>query len=223
MGRRFGRRYRQLIDAVQAGDREAADAALGELDADNLDENAYLEFARFARHSRWGSAHQQLDALQRAVGWDRRTSYLPDDLLQDALRNLFTLQLQMQDFGGALNTGGRLRELPLEEEFAGKLEATVREVEAFRHEDVAIAVEGLIDDASYSWHLNLFRNAFYIDRVEGRLAEIKLRCAEEFVGFAFHAELVYRIAQQHMPCSLEAVGDPGTRFRVVQSRAAAGG
>lgn len=223
--RRFVHRFRKLMDAVEAGDRAAADQALANLEADNLYENAYLEFARFQRHRRWGSVHQQIAALHRAIGHDEATRHLPDDMFQDALRQLFALQLKLQDFGGALKTAERLYKLPLEQGLKESLDRAVGEIEALRDRDATVALEGLINDGTYSWHLNLFQSAFHIDQVDGRLAEIKLRCAGKFVGFVFDEDLVYRVSDRYMPCNLEVVGDPGTRFRVVQSpgEASAGG
>lgn len=215
--RRFVRRFRALLDAVQSGDRDAADAALAKLEADNLYENAYLEYGRFERHRRWGTVHQQIRALHRAVGREEATRYLPDDVYGDALRHLFALQVERQDFGGALKTANRLFELPLEEDLKRVLHGAVEDIEAVRHQDATFAVGGEISHGAYSWHLTLFRNAFHIDRVDGRLAEIKLRCAGKFVGFGFDEDLVYRVSERYMPCTLEVVGDPGTRFRLVQS------
>lgn len=223
--RRFVYRFRKLMDAVEVGDRAAADEALADIEADNLYEYAFLEFARFERHRRWGSVHQQIAALHRAIGHDEATRHLPDDMFHDALRQLFALQLQIQDFGGALKTAERLYKLPLEQGLKESLDRAVGEIEALRDRDATVALEGLINDGTYSWHLNLFQSAFHIDQVDGRLAEIKLRCAGKFVGFVFDEDLVYRVSDRYMPCNLEVVGDPGTRFRVVQSpgEASAGG
>jgi len=215
--RRFVYRFRKLVDAVQRNDRGAADEALARLDADNLYENAFLEFARFEYHRRWGTVKQQTTALHYALGHNEATRRLPDDMYEDGLRQLFALQVKTQNFGSALKTANRLYELPLDEEFRTALDRAVAEIEGLRSKDVTLALTGSIDSGTYSWHLDLFRPVFHIDQVDGRLAEIKLRCAGKFVGFTFDEDLVYRVSDRYMPCGLEVVGNPGTRFRVVQS------
>lgn len=112
---------------------------------------------------------------------------------------------------------GTANELPLQDDTKGMLDRAVEKLDALRHGDRSFAIEGVIDDSSYSWHLTLFKTSFRLDQVRGSLAEIKLRCAGKFVGFAYDENLVYRVSEHHMPCNLEVVGDPGTRFRLVQS------
>lgn len=103
--------YRKLLKAVQGGDRPAADTALAELEADNLYEGRYLQYGRFTYYRAWGTPQQQIRALTRAVGPDESTQFLPDDLMVDALRQLFAIQVELQDFGGALGTAERLHKI----------------------------------------------------------------------------------------------------------------
>lgn len=100
--RSFVRWYRKLLEAVREGDRAAADEALTKLEADNLYENAYLQYGRFTYFRTWGTPRQQVSALARAVGPDESTQFLPDELMSDALQQLFALQLERQNFAGAL-------------------------------------------------------------------------------------------------------------------------
>jgi len=216
--RSFGRRYRKLLEAVEAGDRASADEALAELEADNLYENAYLQYGRFAYYRAWGTQRQQIKALAHAVGPDESTQYLPDKLMVDALKQQFALQVEYQDFGGALTTAERLyKRIAPDDELKSTLESVEQELLALRQQDLSFGVEGVIEPGLYSWHLTLFTNSFRIDQVRGRLAEIKLRCASSFVGFTHDEQLVYRIPEHHMPCDLEVAGDPGTEFRVLQT------
>lgn len=216
-GRDFVFRYRKLLAAIGAGDRDKADALLADLEPRNLYENAYRELGRYTYLRKWGTRAQQLGALSRAVGPDEERSYLADDARAKAMTTLFLLQADQHDFGGALETAGRLPEQAGDEDLQATIDQAVREIEALRHDDRAFAVEGRIGERSTSWHLKLLKSSFRFDGVEGRISEIKLRCAGKFVGFAYDDTLTYSVVERYMPCSLEVVGDPGTRFRLIQS------
>jgi TonB family protein len=57
--------FQEVLKAVEAGDRERADAKLARLDAHNLYEDAYRAIAEFAYYLRWGTEAQQISALRR--------------------------------------------------------------------------------------------------------------------------------------------------------------
>jgi hypothetical protein len=43
-----------------------------------------------------------------------------------------------------------------------------------------------------------------------------LRCDRQYVSFAYDPALYYRI-DQHGNCRLQLIGEPGTRFELIQS------
>lgn len=65
--RPFIRLYRELLDAIQAGDRERADSLLALMHVHNLYEDAFRGLASFTYYRKWGTEAQQLGALRRAV------------------------------------------------------------------------------------------------------------------------------------------------------------
>lgn len=50
----------------------------------------------------------------------------------------------------------------------------------------------------------------------GEMAEIKLRCDKKYVFFHYYPEISYRTPQEYGDCQMELVGNPGTRFNLIQ-------
>lgn len=214
--RSFIRDYRRLTRAIEEGDRQEADARFDDLEARNLYEDAFLNLARHSYAARWGTPQQQLVALKRAIAHEGDERYLPDDAFLWALRSLFALQAEIQDFGGLLETWETLRGEDLDDQARQSLEQAVAEIEKLRVDDRAYAVSARIADERGSWHFKLLKKRFRIDRVSGNVAELKLRCDRDYVLFPYDPDMDYRITDGYGNCHLEVVGEPGTSFRLVQ-------
>lgn len=212
----FVRDYRRAIAAIESGDREQAEARLGELEVRNLYEDAYLNVARYWYFKSWGDRLQRLAALRRAVAHEQEQKYLPEEVFRWALLTRFALEVDLQDFGAALDTARLLRTQDLSREQTAALEATVAEIRALASDDRSFAVTGYTG-ADNSWYITLLKRHFYIDQVEGEIAEIKLRCDRDYVLFRYDPTMAYQVAEQQGTCHMEVVGDPGTTFRLVQS------
>jgi TonB family protein len=213
--KQFAKAYKQLLQAIDAGDRTTADAKLAKLQINNLYENAYSNVARFQYYRKWGTEAQQLAALRRAVAGEPLPRYLPDEVFTEIVRSLLTLQLRTKDFASALKTWETLQKSAPKESLA-KLEPIIARVEALRTADSPYSIEGEIDKET-SWFYTLFKNRFQIDVASGRLAEIKLRCDKQYVFFRYEPGVQYRISDKYGSCGLELVGDHGTKFSLVQS------
>jgi hypothetical protein len=66
------------------------------------------------------------------------------------------------------------------------------------------------------WNGILFRNRFSIAVTSGDISEIKLRCEKQYLFFRYEPGLQYSIGAKQDRCSIEAVGNPGTTFDLVQ-------
>ncbi|NBC22309.1 MAG: TonB family protein [Gammaproteobacteria bacterium] len=212
----FVRDYRRAIAAIESGDREQAEERLGELEVGNLYEDAYLNVARYWYFKSWGDRHQRLAALRRAVAHEQEQKYLPEQVFRWALLTRFALEVDLQDFGAALDTARLLRSQNLTGEQTAALEATVAEIRTLASDDRSFAVTGYTG-ADTSWYITLLKRHFYIDQVEGEIAEIKLRCDRDYVLFRYDPTMEYQVSEQQGTCHMEVVGDPGTTFRLVQS------
>lgn len=211
----FASAYKDFHRALKTLDKSKVDAALAQLKVKNLYEDAYYNLARYERALHWGTEAQQLEAVQQALAGERDADYLPQKLFVAGLETLLNLQIKRNDFGGALITWDNLKE-QADAPAIARWEHAVARLNELRHDRTPYTVAG--DFGAYSsWYLRLFRKSFHISVTNGSVAEIKLRCDKRYVFFKYDPETHYTIADKYGDCSMELIGDPGTRFQLVQS------
>lgn len=211
----FIRAYKRLLKAIAADDRAGADAELATLKVTNLFEDAYSNVGRYQYHQKWGTEAQQLADLERAVARESLPRYLPDDVFIVAVKSLLALQLRAKDFANALKTWETLQKSAPAADH-DKFQQAMAKVEALRTSDASYSVAGEINKGT-SWFYTLFKNRFQIDVASGKVAEIKLRCDKQYVFFRYEPGVQYRVSDRYGSCGLELVGDPGTKFSLIQS------
>lgn len=210
----FARAYKQLVKAVDEGDRERADSRLALLKPHNLYEDAYAGLASYTYYHKWGNAEQQLSAIRRAIAGEKDARYLPKGAFTAAQQAALALEIQSQDYARALRTWRALRD-NLDAERRAQLQKSIDQIQALRSNDQAFAVNGEIVMGS-SWYYELLKRRFQIDVTSGAVAEIKLRCDQQYVFFRYDPQLQYTISGNNSGCWMELVGDPGTKFRLIQ-------
>jgi TonB family protein len=211
----FGNLYKQAVKAIEAGDRETADGKLALLKPYNLSEDAWLGVAQYMYCSKWCMGSQQLAALRRAVADEKTPRYLPQPVFVSMLEAEVALELGLQDYAQALRTWETLKTNGLAEATRAKWQGAIDPIETLRTNDAAYAVMGEFGDQS-SWFYELLKRKFHIEVVSGSISEIKLRCDQQYVFFRFDPTLQYTIPGNDKTCSLEMVGQPGTKFRPTQ-------
>jgi TonB family protein len=211
----FAKRSKKVLEAIEAGDRALADSRLAQLRAYNLYEDAYEGVARYAYNRRWGTEAQQLGALRRAIAGERDALYLTRDAYDTALQSVLTLEIRAQDFASALRTWETLSPR-LDAATRQKWRKSIDEIQSLRDNDTAYTVAGDFADRS-SWQHELLKRRLRIDVDSGSIAEVKLRCDQQYVFFHFDPTLQYTISGSNKHCSMELVGQPGTKFRLTQS------
>lgn len=207
--------YKAFQRAAKASDKEKADAALAKMKVKNLYEDAYYNLALYDHARRWGTQAQQLEAIQRAIAEERNAKYLPKATFAAGLEVLLDLQIKRRDFAGALHTWNKLQ-AQADAPTLARWETPIAKIKALRDDKSPYAVAGDFGDST-SWYLHLFRRTFQIAVESGRVAEIKLRCDTSFVFFKHDPEIQYTVADKYGRCSMELIGDPGTKFNLVQS------
>ena len=216
--RNFLQLSKALVKAIERGDRSLADRELSALESRdqlNLHEDAYLHVAKYRYYAKWGDAHQQLHALDRAVSQDFQEHRLTEELYVALQLQRFWLLVSTQDYERALSTFQTLGRYELEASVTTALEATMEKIRTLRNDDRAYAVTGSLEERT-SWFYHLFKDEFAIVDIHGEITEVKLRCPESYVFFQFDPDMEYRVSNKRGHCHLELVGNPGTTFKLVQ-------
>ncbi|MBX3707942.1 MAG: energy transducer TonB [Pseudomonadales bacterium] len=214
--RSFIRGYKRLMAAIQQGDRALADQMVTNLVVENLYEDAYAGLAAYAYARQWGSRTDQIAGLRRAMAEEDLPRYLPRKQHAAALRNLLSLELETNDFAAAYLTLQRIQKGHVSEAERPEFQRIAERIEAIQSDDTSFVHEGEFGPTS-SWFLWLLKNRFRIIVDAGAIAELKLRCDRRYVMFRYDPELEYKVEDKDGLCNLELIGDPGTRFRLIQS------
>lgn len=211
----FVKTYRALDKAIADANKPVADDSMAKLRANNPYEDAFLGLAQYRYAHSWGDEMQQVAGLRRAIAEERVAQYLPTDTFAIALENLLQLDLKMHDFADAVDTWEKLQNAGVDKKTLATLKPILDKVANIGTDDRAYGVTGTIVDGS--WHFHLFKNRFQVAVSEGHISQIKLRCEKKFVTFPFDPELVYRVPKSFGKCAMELVGDPETKFELLQS------
>lgn len=211
----FAHLYKDVLKAVEAGDRESADSRLARLEALNLYEDAFRGIARYMYCRKWCTQSEQLEALRRAIAGERSPRYLPKDVFVSTLQGALSLEIRLQDYARALQTWETLSATGLDDATRAKWQKSIDEIQALRTNDQAYAVSGDFGDRS-SWFYQLLKRKFQVEVASGAIAEIKLRCDRQYVFFRFDPQLQYTISGSDQGCWMQMVGQPGTKFRLIQ-------
>jgi TonB family protein len=212
---RFVTAYRDVHWAIEKGDRKRADQALAKLKVQNLYEDAFWNVASFGYHRIWGSEAEQLADLDRAVAGESEARYLPNDVFRSVLIAKLKLEIKRQDLGGALDTWKILKPIALKKDVAA-FQSVIDQLIAIRNSPTVVRLPGQISGTA-SWNAKLFKNQFEIAVTAGHVADIKLRCEKQYLLLKYEAGLRYTVSPAAGDCGIELIGDPGTRFDLVQS------
>lgn len=210
----FAAQWNALNKAINASDRAEADRIVGKMTALNLYEDAYFSLGKYFYAALWGTQQEQLAWLKRAVAKEKKAMFLNDDSFLTAMKTLFQLQAATQDFAAAIESAAIIQSLTKDENDLASLRAAVAAMEDVRSSERAYSVAGEISETS--WMIGLFKRKFHVEVLEGKVEQLKLRCRSKYVYFDFDPDLEYRVTENAGSCSLELIGDPKTRFKLVQ-------
>ncbi len=213
---RFVKSFKAAVQAIQKKDKPAAEVVISSLSPQNLYETSYAGLAEYYYAVQWGTQSQQLAGLSRAIAQENHADYLPEDSYKTALRAIFPLQVNERHYRDALKTWDRLRMAENDDPQAlAPFKSVVDQISTLKTDGSSFTVSGRINETS--WSHSLLKTRFHVSVTSGHVAQLKLRCQQNYVSFAFDPEVDYRVADKAGDCTLEVIGDPDTAFDLVQS------
>jgi TonB family protein len=207
--------YRRLVKAIQDGDRERSDKLLQYLPATNLYEDAYRNFALYLYYVNWGNDEQRLAALNGALACEGEDPYLDKSTYSSALQAMLVMQIERRRLGDAMETWRVLSRIAPETQL-DPLRPVMERITQLQKGHQLIRTPGEIIKGT-SWFTKMFRRQFEIVVLSGEVSEIKLRCEKSYVFFRHEAGLRYTVSERDGQCSMQVIGDPGTKFELRQT------
>ncbi len=217
--RKFARIQNQLRKAITEDDKDSADKFMRMLDGERkltLYEDAAFNFSRYEYLSKWGTEDEQLKALDRAIANESGDNFLPIEAFAFALGRQLPLLLKKRDYQRAYRTYQKLIRQDLDEEAKSWLGGIAEALDELKNNQVAYDVEATIPNSA-SWNIELFKDEFWLEEVEGRVVELKLRCFGEMRIIRFEPGIKYKVEKPYGMCNLEVLGDQATTFKLFQS------
>lgn len=208
--------FKLALTAIDKGDRQRADELLASLKATTVHDDAWRNVLLHVYYKRWGTSAQQLAALRRASGLQDRNYYLHPGRFDDTLRQRLELEIQLGDFGGALQAWEIIAKAKKTEEFAKTFQAAIDDIHARRSDDRSHTLAGEVDHRG-SWFVQLLKRRFAIEVPNSKVSHLKLRCERGFFSYEFEAGKQYETDENAGACQLQVIGEAGTAFELQQS------
>ena len=154
--------------------------------------------------------------MRGAIAEEGLANYLPKEPFVAALQALLPLELKAKDFASAMKTWTKLQAHDADTAVPADVQRLIGDVTLLRTDHRSYGVPGEIPK-NRSWYYDLFKKRFQLAVLRGQVSEIKLRCDKKFVSFKHDPDLQYRVADAFGECAIEVIGEPGTRFELIQS------
>jgi TonB family protein len=212
--RHFVHTYDNLLAAIKANNRAAADAAVKGLTITNLYEDAYFGLASYQYARVWGDETQQLSGLKRAIARDHSAHYLHKIEFEGALLEMLKIELKDHQYSEATTTWNDLQQSGIDFTIQAQLKPVFDRLNKLRSDNTEYDVAGSMPDGT--WQLALFKKHFRAKVTQGRISDVKLRCAKGFVRFAFDPDLQFNVESKYGSCRMELEGERGTQFVLTQ-------
>ena len=215
----FVRLQNGLRKAVSESDKKKADEYLDALEKSRtltLYEDAFFNFAKYEYMSKWGTEEQQLKALDRAIAHESGGKYLPADVYVFALGKQLPLLLKVRDYQRAFITNSILSKQNISDNTRSSLERIKIALDELRDNQEPYDLVGSTNEYG-SWSIWLFKDEFWLDDVDGRVVELKLRCDRDMRIIRYEPAVKYAVEKHVGACFLEVLGDAETTFRLFQS------
>ena len=186
----------------------------------NVFEQSQLWLLEFEHARAVGNSDRQLETLGKAaVGGGR---WLPTETYINTLIMKTALQLDADDFSGALASWATLNELDLGGRDLSQLAGFIRDVEGIVSGDRIIAVTARLEPrlgcstCNADWQYAPLRREFSFSKIDGRLDRFELRCDWRRIADTPSEDRSWTIPADWGDCQIIVFGDEGTTFRLME-------
>ncbi len=214
----FVQMWRTIVALIDAGRLKEATAQIDAITPWNNYEYARLALLRAhsARANR--DPRTELEALGVALDWSGK---LEPELVTNALRRSFVLQLQLGQLAAAQTTYVHLRDHYAQSWTESERKAGDHLVELI-NSSATLSTPGLIarragpNNGKPLWSVRLLRPSFAIDAPGGGIARIEVQCDERWYASPFSATQVWAIPSSWGTCRLYVFGDEGASLKLLE-------
>lgn len=138
-----------------------------------------------------------------------------NDILIDAGMRLLKRQIKSQNFGAAIETLARLREVPESETELDTIRPIIKKLD-----EITVATQDISQqinsDENGLWATKLMRSTFYLDKIVGDVNSIDFNCANKIKHVTYKPDSVLSTPAKWGSCTIKITGSPKTSYTFVQ-------
>lgn len=224
----FVRSWKEAAQLMEEQRYEEAAARLDAMDREGTWSNyeiARLWLLRASLQARTGDKEEQLRSLRRAtVG---HGSDLEQKLYREALLQRFALEVQLSEFGAALDTHEEMK-ASRPALVDPRVERATAEIERKIHSQDTFAFPGVIGfrsgcaEGRPNWQHQLLRRTFAFSDLEGQVDDFELRCDWKRVVDKVSPDKTWQVPASWGYCEIYVFGAQGARLKLVELPLASG-
>jgi TonB family protein len=218
----FKARYKEIAELIDSGELAEAEALLADLEfkgRTNLYEDAWFWWLKSIYLEKANGDETEIrKALGRALGYEE--DYLDPNVFVVAIQRLYVSQVKQLMFAAARDTFERLRDSwtaqrsEHHEAIVAVLAPSYEQINEIAASDELLYINGEIGDHDY-WVHRLFRRAFSLANVNGRVDMVDIRCERGNMRYvSFPIDNVWEIPEGWGGCGVYIKGEPGTTFKL---------
>ena len=220
--RRFYRRYREAIEALDVGDVAEAErqiAALSELPMSTYERARHsLLKARVAEA--YGDTDAQLSHLRRVVA--SNGAWIDEELYPQLLYVVVVLEIQTARHSAALRTWERLAEVDASPLDLAPLAAAIENINAFVAGPEIMSTQATLnsdddcEDCSGDWLYYPLRRRIAFAEIDGAIENLEIRCDWRRIVDDVDDSKTWQIPESWGDCRIIVSGEPGTSFKLIE-------
>ncbi|MFT5571951.1 MAG: TonB family protein [Cryomorphaceae bacterium] len=177
----------------------------------------YINLLKFRYAKTFGDVDGQISSAKLVLQFEELSGskgpYVKPEIRISIKRELFGLYVNSRRYGEALNVYQEL--IALDSGAEARFGAIVTQLYAAKRAKNPVSVMMTIEPRGHG-SLTLFKQAFSISEVNGKLLALNLRCDRNFASLAFDLTSEYKIPEKWGQCYLQVIGEPATTFKLTE-------